>query len=53
MFNNLNDYSNKDLQEKIENVSESELNEQSESTNSLLEKSNKDSHLKKIGSKET
>lgn len=42
MFNNLNDYSSKDLQEKIENVSESELNEQSESTNSLLEKSNKD-----------
>ena len=42
MFNNLNYYSNKDLQEKIENVSESELNEQSESTNSLLEKSNKD-----------
>lgn len=42
MFDNLNDYSNKDLKEKIENVPESELNENSESTNSLLKKSNKD-----------
>ena len=42
MFNNLNDYSNKDLKEKFENVPESELNEKLESTDSLLEKSNKD-----------
>lgn len=42
MFNNLNDYSNKDLKEKFENVPKSELNEKLESTDSLLEKSNKD-----------
>lgn len=41
MFNNLNDYTNKELKEKTKNISKSELNEKSESVDNLLNKSNK------------
>lgn len=41
MFDNLNDYSNKELKEKSKNISASEMNEKSESTGNLLDKSNK------------
>lgn len=41
MFDNLNDYSNKDLKEEFKNISANELNEKTESTNNVLDKSNK------------
>lgn len=41
MFNNLNDYTNKELKEKSGNISKSELNEKSESVDNLLNKLNK------------
>lgn len=41
MFNNLNDYSNKELKEEFKNISASEMNEKSESADNLLDKSNK------------
>lgn len=42
MFDNLNDYSNKDLKEKSKNISANELNEKTESANNVLDKSNKE-----------
>lgn len=41
MFNNLNDYLNKELKEESKNISASEMNEKSESADNLRNKSNK------------
>lgn len=42
MFSNLNDYSNKERKEEFKNIPSSELNEKSENTDNLLDKSNKE-----------
>lgn len=41
MFNNLNDYSNKEPKEEFKNIPAGKLNEKSESTDNLLDKTNK------------